>query len=204
MAGGDYEVGDATFGPPLSENEVRGQLMPVIDQPNGAGFACTPLSFQNAAAVRANIALVDRGGCAFVVKARMVQNAGAIGVVVAENVAGPVTPLGGSDELVIIPAVRVSLEAGRQFKRVTQRRSRTASGVIAQLGIDPNRRQGADRLLRIRMHSPPEYEPGSSVSHLTVDARPNQLMEPSINPDLPHEVRPPRDLTLPLLHDIGW
>ncbi|MES2898728.1 MAG: PA domain-containing protein [Pseudomonadota bacterium] len=204
QAGGEYEVGDATFGPPLSENELRGQLMPVIDQPNGSGFACTPLSFQNATAVRNNIALVDRGGCAFVIKARNVQNAGAIGMVVAENVAGPVTPLGGTDEAVTIPAVRISLEAGQGLKRVLQRRSRTASGVIAELGVDPNRRQGADRQLRIRMHAPPEYEPGSSVSHYTVDARPNQLMEPSINPDLPHEVRPPRDLTYPLLQDIGW
>jgi hypothetical protein len=29
-------------------------------------------------------------------------------------------------------------------------------------------------------------------------------MEPSINSDLTHAVRPPRDLTLPLLQDIGW
>jgi hypothetical protein len=29
-------------------------------------------------------------------------------------------------------------------------------------------------------------------------------MEPSINDDLTHEVTPPRDLTFPLLQDIGW
>lgn len=34
--------------------------------------------------------------------------------------------------------------------------------------------------------------------------QPNQLMEPAINVDLTHSVRPPEDLTLPLLRDIGW
>jgi hypothetical protein len=29
-------------------------------------------------------------------------------------------------------------------------------------------------------------------------------MEPAINSDLTHEVEAPYDLTLPLLHDIGW
>jgi hypothetical protein len=42
------------------------------------------------------------------------------------------------------------------------------------------------------------------VSHYTTAASPNQLMEPSINGDLTHELEPPRDLTLPLLKDIGW
>ena len=47
-------------------------------------------------------------------------------------------------------------------------------------------------------------QPGSSVSHYSTAAKPNQLMEPAINGDLSHDVAPPRDLTLPLLHDIGW
>jgi hypothetical protein len=29
-------------------------------------------------------------------------------------------------------------------------------------------------------------------------------MEPAINDDLAHEVKLPRDLTYPLLQDIGW
>lgn len=203
-AAGNYEVGDATFGPPLSSEEVSGELMPVVDQPNGTGIACTPLSPQNALAVSGNIALVDRGTCSFVIKARTLQNAGAIGMVVAENTSGPVTDLGGTDPAITIPAVRISLEAGQALKKVLARRSRTASGVVAALGIDPSRLSGTDSRQRMRMHTPTEYAPGSSVSHYTVDARPNQLMEPSINDDLPHQVRAPRDLTYPLLQDIGW
>ncbi|MDT0130302.1 peptidase, partial [Acinetobacter baumannii] len=53
-------------------------------------------------------------------------------------------------------------------------------------------------------YSPTVNAPGSSVSHYTTEASPNQLMEPSINADLSHEIAPPRDLTLPLLLDIGW
>ena len=177
--------------------------MPVVDRRDGTGLACTPLSPQNALAVRGNIALVDRGACGFVVKARIVQDAGARAMVVAENAPGPVTPLGGEDEAVRTPAVRISLEAAQAFKQVLSRRARTKSGVISSLGLDPPRLAGTDRKRRIRMHSPVEYEPGSSVSHYTIDARPNQLMKPAINQDLPHEVKPPRDLTYPLLQDIG-
>lgn len=203
-ASGDYEVGDASFGPQLSANAVVGELMPVFDQPDGRGLACEPLSADSALAVRGNIALVDRGVCAFTVKARHVQDAGARGMVVAENTPGPVTPLGGSDPTINIPAVRIGYEAGLALKDVLTRRSRTKSGVVASLGVDPERLSGTDVARRMRMHSPEEYAPGSSVSHFTVDARPNQLMEPAINQDLTHEVKPPRDLTYPLLQDIGW
>ncbi len=54
------------------------------------------------------------------------------------------------------------------------------------------------------MFVPAEFDPGSSVSHFTTDAKTNQLMEPSINADLVHEVKAPRDLTQALLQDIGW
>lgn len=203
-AAGVYDVGDAAFGPPLSGNALRGELMPVVDQPSGAGLACIPLSPANALAVRGNIALVDRGECAFVIKARHLQEAGARGMVLADNISGPVTGLPGVGPDITIPSVRVTYETGLLLKAALERRSRTASGVVASLGIDPERLAGADRARRIRLYSPAEFAPGSSVSHYAVQARPNQLMEPAINPDLSHEVKPPRDLTYPLLRDIGW
>jgi hypothetical protein len=54
------------------------------------------------------------------------------------------------------------------------------------------------------MYAPNPNQPGSSVSHYDTSAIPNLLMEPAINADLTHEVKPPRDLTFPLLKDIGW
>jgi hypothetical protein len=203
-AAGNYNVGDASFGPPLSSRAVSGQLMPVVDQPDGTGTACSPLSPTNALAVRYKVALVDRGTCAFVVKAKMVQDAGAIAMVVADNQPGDVAGMSGSDPTVTIPSVRITQADGKAIKSALERRSRTRSGVVASLGLDPERLAGADAQHRILLYTPTTYSPGSTVSHYTTDAKPNQLMEPAINNDLTHDVTPPHDLTFPLLRDIGW
>jgi hypothetical protein len=204
-AAGSYAVGTASFGPPLSAVVVRGQLMPVVDQANGLGYACTPLTSANVLAVRGNVALVDRGGgCGFTDKARNVQEAGAIGMVVADNAPGEVAGMTGEDASITIPSVRVTQADGLRLKTALQYRSRTRSGVVAGLGASSTRLAGADSDNRILMYTPTTHQPGSSVSHYTTEARPNQLMEPSINSDLEHVVTPPRDLTYPLLRDIGW
>ncbi|MGJ7915321.1 PA domain-containing protein [Massilia sp. LXY-6] len=204
QAAGNYEVGDASFGPPLSNPPVSGQLMPVVDQADGTGLACDPLNAPNALAVRGNVALVDRGSCDFITKARNVQAAGAIGMVVADNQPGDVTGMSGNDPAIAIPSARITQASGVAIKASLQRRSRTQSGVIASLGVDPNRLAGTDPQGRILLYTPSIYSPGSSVSHYTTDAKSNQLMEPFINDDLTHAVKPPRDLTFPLLQDIGW
>lgn len=64
--------------------------------------------------------------------------------------------------------------------------------------------QGADNRHRPLMYSPNPYQPGSSVSHWTTAMGPNQIMEPAINGDLPHEVTTPSDLTFTMLADVGW
>jgi hypothetical protein len=203
-AAGNLDVGDASFGPPLGSVPVAGQLMPVVDQDSGTGLACSALSAANQLAVRGNVALVDRGTCAFTVKAKFLQDAGAIAMVVADNAPGDLSALGGADPSVTIPAVRITQQDGINLRAVLARRSRTTSGVIASLGLNPARLAGTDPANRIRMYTPTELSPGSSVSHYTTDAKPNQLMEPAINGDLTHRVTPPRDLTFPLLRDIGW
>jgi len=203
-AAGDYAVGDASFGPPLGANAVSGQLMPVAEQADGTGLACNPLNEPNALAVRGNIALVSRGSCDFVSKARNVQAAGAIGMIVADNAPGEPTGMSGDDPGITIPSVRITQEAGAALRAALQARSPTASGVVASLGIDPTRLSGTDARRRILMYTPTTNEPGSSVSHFTTEAKPNRLMEPSINSDLSHTVGLPNDLTYPLLQDIGW
>jgi hypothetical protein len=203
-AAGNYDVGDASFGPPLADPPVQGQLMPVVDQANGTGLACTPLSNLNALAVRGNIALVDRGTCDFVTKAQNVQAAGAIGMIVADNQPGEVSGLGGADPTIAIPSVRITQASGVTIKATLARRSRTQSGVVASLGVNAAHLAGTDAAGRILLYTPSVLEPGSSVSHYTTEAKPNQLMEPAINGDLSHQVTPPRDLTYPLLQDIGW
>jgi hypothetical protein len=200
----DYQVGDASFGPALGTTPVTGQLMPVADQYGYLGLACTPLSPANVQAVKGNIALVGRGTCAFVVKARVLQAAGAIGMIVADYTDDEVTGMSGTDPLVTIPSVRVTYSDGAALQSALQSRARTRSGVVVSLGVDTTRLAGADAKKRVLMYTPTFYAGGSTVSHFTTAAKPNLLMEPAINSDLTQTVRPPRDLTLPLLQDIGW
>jgi hypothetical protein len=51
----------------------------------------------------------------------------------------------------------------------------------------------------VRMHGPNPLQPGSSVSHFSTAAFPNQLLEPSYT-GANHSL----GLTLPLMQDIGW
>jgi len=181
---------------------VTGNLVAALDAADGAGpstfDACSAIT--NAAAVAGNIAIVTRGTCGFTVKAKNVQDAGAIGVVIQDNAAGsPPAGLGGADPTVIIPAVRVTLADGN-----TLRTALASNTVNVTLGVDMAVRAGANPAGYIKLNSPNPVQPGSSISHYDPSAFPNQLMEPAINVDLTHSVKPPQDLTLPLLRDIGW
>jgi PA domain len=202
---GSYLVGTAAFGPPLSSPGVTAEVMPVVDTAPNLGLACNPLSALNAAAVNGKIALVDRGTCTFVVKVKNAQNAGAIGVLVVNNAAGtPPSGLGGADPTITIPSVMITQADGNTLKAALATRSRTHSGMFANLGVNLALYAGADAAARAWMYAPNPYQSGSSVSHWDISAFPNQLMEPAINGDLTHEVTPPFDLTFMLLKDIGW
>src|SRR5579871_3593560 len=198
---GDLQVGLATFGPALTSPGVSGSLVLATDAANAAGptttDGCTAIT--NAAAIAGKIALVDRGTCGFTVKALNAQAAGAIAVVIVDNVAGsPPAGLGGADPTITIPAVRISLSDGNLIK------AQLANGVNVTLGNDLTRFAGADGRARGLLFTPNPVQQGSTISHWDTIETPNQLMEPAINVDLTHSVKPPEDLTLPLLRDIGW
>ena len=195
---GIYQVGTASFGPALVSPGITGDLVQGLD---GAGAsatdACEPLT--NGADVTGKIALVDRGNCTFVIKVKNAQDAGAIAVVIADNVAGSPPPgLGGTDPAIVIPSVRITLADGNTIK------AQLALGVNVTLGVDLAVLAGADPTGRVLLWTPNPLQSGSSISHWDQIASPNLLMEPAINSDLTHEVDPPEDLTLPLLLDIGW
>ncbi len=201
----NLQLGPASFGPPLTTPGVTGEVMPVVDSPNGIGLACTPLSAANAAAVSGKIAMVDRGVCGFTVKVKNAQDAGAIGVIVVDNVAGSPPPgLGGADATIFIPSGRITLADGTVLKTALRTRSRTHSGMFATLGINLAIRAGGDAAGRVLMFAPNPFQGGSSVSHFDVSAFPNLLMEPAINADLQQQVSTPQDLTFQALQDTGW
>ena len=204
-AAGSYAVGEASFGKPILGPTVTGQIMPVATQTAGAGNGCEPFIENNIKAVRGRIALIDRGVCGFTIKVKNAQNAGAIGVIIADNAAGSPPPgLGGSDNTITIPAVRITLADANTIKSALQTRSRVASGVIGTLTTVGSAYAGADAAGRALMYAPNPFQSGSSVSHFDTSAFRNQLMEPAINGDLTQSVLPPQDLTFRLLQDIGW
>jgi hypothetical protein len=203
-AGDLYQVGTADFGPKFDKSPVTGQIAQVALQADSAGSACTPFNAANAAAVRRNIALVSRGACAFTIKVKNAQNAGAIAVIVADNAPGAVTGLGGADPTITIPAVRVSQADGAAIAASLLKPYGNTAGTVGKFELSKTLLAGADGQRRITMYTPNPYEPGSSVSHYNTSAYRNQLMEPAINADLTHTVTAPTDLTFELLKDIGW
>jgi hypothetical protein len=200
-----YLIGVALFGPPLTASGLSGEVMPVVDQANGTGLACAPLTGANAVAVNGKIALIDRGICPFTEKVKSAQNAGAIGVIIVDNIPGSPPPdMPGVDPTITIPSVRITTADGNTFKNALRFRSRTKSGVFVTMQLNLAVYAGADPLGRALMYTPNPFAGGSSVSHFDTSARPNLLMEPSFNRDLTHSVIPPQDLSFPLMRDLGW
>lgn len=160
----------------------------------------------NTRAVKNRIALVIRGTCTFVTEVLNAQNAGAVGVIVVENVTTtPPADLGGSDPSITIPAVRITLADGiTLLHEMDLTPSNRSSGVVARLGLDLSQLAGADKDGRVMLYTPRPFQGGSSVSHWDTSANRNLLMEPAINADLTQFLVPPYDLTQPMFKDIGW
>ena len=189
---GNYTVGTADFGAHLSAAGITENV--VQASPNDG---CSALG--NAAAVSGKLALIDRGTCTFVQKVKNAQSAGALGVIIANNVASPaVIQMGGGDASISIPSVMVSLSDGNTIK------SQLGANVNSTEILDVSVPQGADAQKHPLMYAPTTFSVGSSVSHWDTTEFPNQLMEPNNSGDLTHSVAVPADLTLDQLRDVGW
>ena len=188
---GLYTVGTAAFGPRLSTSALTANVAATVPTD-----ACTAIS--NASSVSGRIALIDRGACNFTVKVKNAQNAGAVGVIIGNNVSGAPPEMGGFDNTIVIPSVSVSQSDGNTI------RNNLGAPVNASIFRDNTSFSGTDGAGRVRMFAPNPVDTGSSVSHYDDVAFPNQLMEPTISSDLTHNVAPPFDLTFPLFLDLGW
>ncbi len=194
---GELNIGTASFGPAIGAAGISGPLVQALDAADTAGpttfDACSALT--NAPAVAGKIAFADRGTCTFVIKAKNAQNAGALALIVTDNVDGNPPPgLGGTDATITIPAVRITKADGDRIK------ANIDAGVSVTLRLDPTRLAGADAKGRVLLYATDPVIPGSTISHWDPSASPDLLMEPNDTPGLPQGV----DLTLPALLDIGW
>ncbi len=187
---GDYQYGTASFGAAATPANFGGQVALGTDSVGTAGDGCEPITSN----VVGKIALIDRGSCGFTVKTKNAQDAGAIAVIIADNVAGAVAGMTGSDSTITIPAVRITLADGNLFK----------ANLPVSIGLvqDAVLLQGADDLGRPRLFAPNPVQSGSSFSHYDSVALPNLLMEPAINVTLRSYYN--LDITPALLADIGW
>ena len=118
-------AGDASFGPQVTAAGVTGDVVigtdvaepadPVTGDPAGTTTdGCSALD--NAAAMAGKIALIDRGRCAFVLKAKHAQDAGAIGVVIANTLGRGAFGMAGDDPTMVIPTLGISNADGDRIR----------------------------------------------------------------------------------------
>jgi PA domain len=188
---GSAEAVPASFGAALGPRGVRGTLVAPDDGGGVPGDDCE--AFPQPGTIAGNIVLMDRGTCAFTIKVKNAQNAGAVAAVVANNTAGPLG-MGGADPTIVIPSVGITQAFGAAL--------RAAAPAYVHVGRNVNVRAGTVFNFP-RLYAPTAFAQGSSVSHWDTSATPNMLMEPSINVDLTSSVKNPDDLTWSLLRDIG-
>jgi hypothetical protein len=118
---GDYFALQSSYGSALTN--ITGNLVLVDDSSGSPNQGCNSLT--NGLSIAGNIAVVERGGCDFTVKSQNAQDAGAIAVLIVNNVAGPPIVAGGTDPgTLTIPTIMISKEDGQN--------------IIAQLGSGVN------------------------------------------------------------------
>ena len=103
---GSYIFEKANFGPSIFN--VSGNVVLVNDGSSAPSLGCNPLI--NGQNIQGNIALVDRGTCEFSQKCLRAQNAGAIAVIVCNNVTGNPFAMGTGTygNSITIPAVMMT------------------------------------------------------------------------------------------------
>ncbi len=111
---GAYAVRDNNFNPgnvplPTAPAGITADLVLYDDGSPDTSDACSPAI--NALAISGKICVLRRGTCLFVEKVKNAQNAGAIAVIVVNNVEGNII-MGGADATITIPAISVTQTVG--------------------------------------------------------------------------------------------
>ena len=117
-ASGLYASLQAFFGPWLTTLGVSGDIVPVNDGTGNPTTGCNSLiDFPSG-----SIALIDRGGCNFDIKVFNAQTAGAVAVIVANNIpegtfgSGLIRMAPGNSLNITIPSVFITFEDGNVIK----------------------------------------------------------------------------------------
>lgn len=110
------------FGVRRFSGGITGEVVRFVDADNADGGSFTDGCQEptNAAELAGKIAIIDRGACAFTEKVKFAQDAGSIGVVIANILASDPTgnepaPMGGTDDTVTIPNMGLSTNDGQKI-----------------------------------------------------------------------------------------
>ena len=133
-AAGTYRAQGAAFGPALDATGITGTMVLVNDGTGTVTDACENLP---ANSLTGEIALIDRGGCTFVVKVKNVQNAGAVAAVIANNQGDSIFTMGGTDNTITIPSVFIGKTDG-----LTIRTGLPANATVRLTNPPPLQRDG--------------------------------------------------------------
>jgi len=103
-------IPNTSFGAAIT-TPITGNIVLVNDGVSApTSLGCSALT--NGAALSGKIALIRRGSCTFAVKVKMAQDAGAIAVIMMNNISGPPISMGGTDTTITIPSIMVSMTDG--------------------------------------------------------------------------------------------
>jgi hypothetical protein len=189
---GSLAANTATFGGAVTLGGLTAQAILAVDGTAPVNDGCEVIT--NGAQLLGKIAVIDRGLCNFTVKVKNAQNAGAVGCLLVNNVAGGFSP-SGTDATITIPVLALSQADGTSLKTAI-----SGGPTTVTMRLSPTQIAGLSPTGHVRMYAPNPFQSGSSVSHFDVSCTPNLLMEPAINPDLTSDI----DLTDPVFRDIGW
>lgn len=135
---GPYSSTDAAFGPGLPVIPITADIVLLEDNTAPITDGCDPIV--NGAQLSGKIVMIDRGTCAFTIKVEAAQNAGALAVIIVNNVAGAPIQLGGNSAIVTIPSIMISQADGNLIK--SQMLLGVVSGTISDGGGASNSRDG--------------------------------------------------------------
>lgn len=117
-----YPTNPANFGTAITTT-ITADIVLVNDGTAPTSDACESIVNN----VAGKIALIRRGDCTFVIKVKAAQDAGAIGVIMMNNVTGQPIPMGGTDTTITIPSVMISKEDGDLLEATLASGSMTGS-----------------------------------------------------------------------------
>src|SRR5690554_5920269 len=106
---GQYQSIPANFGPAIPTTPITADLVIYDDNTANPTEACSPAV--NAGALNGKIAVIRRGTCSFVDKVANAEAAGALAVIIVNNVGGIIT-MGGTAAGLGLPSLSVTMDDG--------------------------------------------------------------------------------------------